>query len=130
MHTVTVRTRKGLEVEMTAGEHRLLCDEKRDVGGHDAGPSPKELLLAAIASCGAITMSMYAQRKGWLLEAASIRAEAHDPEEKGGPVRVVQTIELKGNLDDEQRSRLMEIAGRCPVHKMVTGGMTVEERLA
>ena len=127
--SVTVKTEDGYRVTATAGDHRITLDEKTDVGGTDAGPGAKEMLLAAVASCGAITMKMYAERKGWPLEGAEIVSTLEPSATPGQPPKVVQTITLKGPLDAEQKERLREIAGKCPVHKTLDGPLVIEETL-
>ncbi len=103
-------------------EHRFLTDAHPSEGGDGKGPTPHELLEAALAGCKTITVQMYARRKGWPLESVSIRVR-HEQRatETGGPKRHVfdVEVELTGDLSDEQRERLHEIAGRCPVHRIL-----------
>ena len=126
------RSRYRTRVE--ARTHVLELDEPTAVGGTDAGPTPYEALLAALGGCSAITMRMYADRKGWPLEAVRIRlrqARAHEPDcescetDEVGPHRVEREIELDGPLDDEQRRRLLMIADRCPVKQTLERGVRV-----
>jgi putative redox protein len=129
MPSVTVKSEQGFQVSVESRGHRATFDESGENGGEDAGLSPKEVLLAAIASCAAMTMAMYAKRKGWPLEGSEVYATL-ETAEAGKPAKIVQTIALKGPLDAEQRERLREIAGKCPVHKIVQGPTVLEERLA
>ena len=117
-----------------AGEHAWLADEPTAVGGDDRGPNPYDFLLAALGTCTAMTLSMYAERKGWSFEGATVdlshdRIHARDCEEctsKEGRVdRITRSIELHGSLDPEQRARLLEIADRCPVHRTLVGEKTI-----
>jgi putative redox protein len=114
--------------EITVGTHRLIADEPRPVGD-DAGPTPYDLVLAGLGACTSMTVRMYANRKGWPLERvrvtlrhSRIHAEdCADCETKKGLIdHIGREIELTGDLDDEQRQRLMNIAERCPVHQTLT----------
>lgn len=135
MKTVHVESLPGYTYTIQAGNgrHQWLSDESVAEGGEDAGPSPYELLLAALGSCMAITLRMYADRKDWPLESVVIDL-SHDrlpasecaactPEEiaAAGPegrINVIRTdIRVSGDLDTGQVARLHEIANRCPVHR-------------
>lgn len=124
----------GFRVEVNARSHHLVSDEPRSLKGSDAGPTPYELLLAALAGCTAMTVRMYADRKGWPLEAAVVwlrQARPHEPDceqcptEKVGMGTIERRLELDGPLTDEQRARLLEIADRCPVKQTLERGITV-----
>jgi putative redox protein len=124
----------GFRVDLNARSHHLVADEPRALRGTDAGPTPYELMLAALASCTAMTMRMYADRKGWPLQDAVVwlrQACAHEPDcercptEKVGMGQIERRVELGGPLTDEQRTRLLEIADRCPVKQTLERGITV-----
>lgn len=115
-HTVRVR------------EHQLLADEPVDVGGEDAGPSPEELLAASLASCTAITMQMYAQRKGWDLGATEVTCE-YKASNRGCPTRFDLVLRLPSHLSDEEVARLKVIAAKCPVHRTLDGEVMFGERV-
>ena len=113
-------------------QHQFLTDARPSEGGEGKGATPHELLEAALAGCKTITVQMYARRKGWPLESVTVRVR-HDQRApaEGGPKRHVfdVEVELRGDLTDEQRQRLHEIAGRCPVHRIVEGGASFESTL-
>ncbi len=136
---VIVRGGAGFAQEITAGQHRLPADEPTAVGGTDTGPSPYELLLAALGSCTSMTIASYARRKQWPLEAVTVRlrharvhaVDCRDCETKQGMLaRIEREIALAGSLTEEQRARLLEIANRCPVHRTLTSEIKIESWLA
>jgi putative redox protein len=125
----------GFRTDITAGLHSLVADEPRTLGGTGMGPTPYEYLLAALSSCMAMTLRMYADRKGWPLESVRIllrteRAHEKDCEDceasEVGIPRLSRRIELAGPLTDDQRTRLLAIADRCPVKQTLTRGILVE----
>src|SRR3954451_16466137 len=100
--------------------HVLGADEQEDTGGADTAPSPQELLAASLASCTAITMEMYAKRKGW--DIGAIEVEAHySPAERGSPTRFRTHMKFPKHLSREQIERLRVIAAKCPVHRTLDG---------
>src|SRR5262249_38683440 len=120
---------KGFAQEVVIGPHRLTADEPAAVGGTESGPSPYELLLAALGACTSMTVAMYARRRQWPLEEVSVRMKhskihAEDCatcETKEGMLdRVESEIELTGELNEEQRAKLLEIATKCPVRRTLT----------
>ena len=139
MTTVIVRGHAtGLAQEIETGRHRLVADEPVEAGGTDTGPSPYELLLAALGACTSMTLSMYAQRKHWPLERVTVRLR-HDKihakdcaecETREGMLdRIEREISLTGPLDAEQRERLLAIANRCPVHRTLVSEVDIRTRL-
>lgn len=114
--------------EVQAGDHAILADEPVEVGGNDFGPSPYELLNASLGACTAMTLQMYARRKKWDLEEVKVHLsyskkdiyQEHQANPEASTSRIDHfdiELELTGNLNAEQRERLLEIAGKCPVHK-------------
>lgn len=139
MASVIVRSESGLRQEVTAGRHTLVADEPKAAGGTDAGPDPYALLLAALGSCTAMTLRLYAERKKWPL--GEIRVElSHsrhyaedcaDCDQPGRRVeRIARRIVLSGPLDPGQVARLADIAKRCPVHNTLTGGVQVSDEVS
>jgi putative redox protein len=128
MRETTVATAEGkYRQTISIGPHRLPADEGTEVGGGDAGPAPHEFLLAALGACTSMTLKMYADRKQWALKHVEVKLDgAHE----GGVFRIQRHIRLEGDLDAEQRARLIEIANKCPVHKTLTGTIAIltEER--
>jgi putative redox protein len=126
MREVTVRSvsETGLAMLVVAGPHSLRSDEPVGVGGADSGFSPSELLLASLGACTAITLRMYAGRKQWPLRDATLHLSAATVD---GVYVITRRLTLEGDLNDEQRARLREIADRCPIHRAITGEVRVEE---
>jgi putative redox protein len=127
-----------LTQEITAGRHKFIADEPREVGGSDAGTDPYSLLLAALGACTSMTLQMYAQRKGWPLEKVEVSLVHHriyaedckECETKEGKIsRIERYISVTGPLSEEQKARLLEIAQRCPVHKTLTSEISIQDHL-
>ncbi len=119
---------------VSARQHSLALDEPADVGGEDRGPTPYEALLGALGGCTAMTVRMYADRKGWPLEAVRVHLRTDRSHQADcvaceraevGPHRVERRVELDGPLTDEQRARLLQIADRCPVKQALQRGVQV-----
>jgi uncharacterized OsmC-like protein/alpha/beta superfamily hydrolase len=135
---VAAVTRKdGYRTEIRAGRHGLVVDEPVKLGGSDAGPTPYDLLLAGLGACTSITLQMYARRKGWPLDEVAVRLhhqrlhadDAQECEDRGPRLdRIDRVVRIDGELDAEQRARLLEIADRCPVHRSLSAGMLIETR--
>jgi putative redox protein len=111
------------------GGHTLVVDEPRDRGGTDTGPRPTQLLAASLAGCTAITVEMYADRKGW--DVGTIEVDVDVAYDGTVPSTYAVALKLPRELSDDQRQRLLKIAAKCPVHKVLVGeaSVTVAERL-
>ena len=125
---VTARRDEGFRHTIGIRGHEVGVDEPTDHGGQDAGPSPQELLAASLASCTAVTMEMYAQRKGWTLGDVEVACD-YTPAERGCPTRFRLTLRLPDDITDEQAERLRVIAAKCPVHRTLDGEVMFEERV-
>jgi putative redox protein len=121
---VVARRREGYthEVEIEGG-HTIVVDEPLEAGGKDAGPSPTRLIAASLASCIAVTIEMYAERKGW--DVGPVEVDVDAEYEGFAPRSFEVTLRLPEGLSEEQRGRLLAIAGKCPVHKLLTSGTPV-----
>jgi putative redox protein len=128
----------GFAQDIGVGRHQLKSDEPIEAGGTDTGPTPYNLLLAALGSCTSMTVAMFARRKNWPLEDVTVRLKhsrihAADCAECDTTVsmldRIECEIELIGVLTGEQRTRLLEIANKCPVHRTLTSEITIDSRL-
>jgi putative redox protein len=124
----TARRSGNLRHTISIRQHHLEADEPREAGGEDTGPSPQELLAASLASCTAITVEMYAQRKGWDLGPLEIDCQ-YQPAERGCPTRFDLVLRVPPGLTDEQIERLKVIAAKCPVHRTLDGEVMFSERI-
>jgi putative redox protein len=128
MQKATVTREDGHRHVVRIRNHELVLDETADVGGTDTGPSPLEMLAASLAGCVAVTIEMYASRKGWELGPVEIACE-FTPPERGCPTRFELVYRLPSTLSDEQVERLTAIASKCPVHRTLEGEVMFDERV-
>jgi putative redox protein len=115
-------------VEIRGGDHVMTADESRKDGGNDEGPSPQELLAASLASCSAVTLEMYADRKGWNIGDVTVQVK-YEPAQRGSPTRFEIAVKLPKELPEDQRERLMQIVARCPVHRTLEGEVVFDEKM-
>ena len=115
-HTVKIRS------------HELTVDERADMGGTDTGPEPLELLAGSLASCTAVTMEMYAQRKGWDLGYVEVECE-YTPAERGCPTKFELVMRLPADAPEEHVDKLKIIAAKCPIHRILDGEVMFDERV-
>ena len=108
--------------------HQLTADEPIDHGGEDEGPSPQELLAASLASCTAVTMEMYAKRKGWEIGPVEVEVN-YAPAERGCPTKFEIILRLPSQLTDYQVGQLKVIAAKCPIHRTLDGEVMFSERV-
>lgn len=138
MNEVTVTSLKNLQNEVSYGDGRtFVIDEPASVGGEGAGPDPYTLLLAALGGCTSMTVMMYARRKEWNLERVSVKLsqqrvhaeDCHDcdTDTDGFVQRIERRVTLEGDLNEEQRKRLLEISRLCPVHKTLTSTIVIKD---
>jgi putative redox protein len=139
VRTVYVRgSGKALAQQIQIAPHCIISDEPVSAGGTDTGPNPYDLLLGALGACTSMTLSMYAHRKTWPLEDVIVHlrhtrihaVDCADCDTKETRLdQIERDIHVSGNLSDEQRSKLLEIANKCPVHRTLTSGIHIETRM-
>jgi putative redox protein len=124
----TAKQRSKFTHDVSVRKHRMTADEPEDMGGEDMGPSPQELLAASLASCTAITMEMYAKRKGWNVDGLAVEC-GYQPAERGAVTRFELVMKMPAHLSDEQVRKLQVIAAKCPVHRTLEGEVAFDERV-
>ncbi|MGB7923109.1 MAG: OsmC family protein [Pyrinomonadaceae bacterium] len=138
MSDVVVTSKENLQNEVTYGDGRsFIIDEPEGLGGDGAGSDPYTLLLAALGGCISMTVTLYARRKGWPLERVTVRLRQNRIHAKdcvqcsqnaeGFVHRIERAVTVEGDLTDEQRERLQEIAHKCPVHKTMTSEIVIAD---
>ena len=136
-HVIVRGDAAGFAQQVEIGPHRLKGDEPVAFGGTDTGPSPYDLLLAALGTCTSMTISLYARRKGWPLESVTVSlhhskihaADCAECETREGKIdRIEREIQLTGALTAEQRAKLIEMASLCPVHRTLTSEINIVTR--
>lgn len=130
-HTITTVTlgTEDYRTRVSSRTHAFYVDEPGALNGGDTAQDPYETLLGALGACKAITLRMYAQRKGWDLREVRLDLAHSRPDGRGQPERVDVSISLEGDLDEDQRRRLKVIANACPVQKTITGELSVHSVL-
>jgi putative redox protein len=128
MRAISRRANEKLKQDVSVRSHHVTADEPPDQGGDDAGPSPQELLAASLASCSAITMEMYAARKGWDVGDVVVDV-SYEAAQRGSPTRFAMEVQFPKEFPEDQRERLMQIAAKCPVHRALEGEVMFEENV-
>ena len=124
---VNASRRNGYAHSLTTRHHTLIADEPESAGGSDTGPSPTELLALSLASCTAITVEMYADRKGW--DVGAVEVDVDYESQSSVPIRYDVVVKLPAELPEEQVDRLLVIAGKCPVHRALAGEVEINDRI-
>ncbi|CAB4340307.1 unannotated protein [freshwater metagenome] len=120
--------RDGRQHSISIRDHELTVDEDAELGGANAGPTPLELLAASLASCVAVTVEMYAERKGWDVGKLEVEVD-YATAERGTPTKFEVVLRVPSELSDEQVERLSVIAAKCPVHRTLDGEVMFDERV-
>lgn len=112
------------------GKHQIIADEPEDLGGDDLGFQPPQLLLSALGACKVMTMRMYADRKTWKLEEAIVKLSHEVVKSEEQQTTFIRChISLKGDLDEAQQARLLDVAGKCPLHRILTQNIAIDSNL-
>lgn len=139
MSLITVRTEQGYKTAIQIRHHTVIADELIQDGGTDTGPTPMEILLGTVGACVVVTTKAYAQRKGWPLESVSIELDMERIRREDYPAytgeaafihEIREHIRFEGALTEEQRERLLTIAGKCPVHLTLANPVFFKQQLA
>ncbi len=128
--TTAVIGKEKYKTLISARQHTLIGDEPEAQGGADAGMTPYELLLAALGECTAITLRMYADRKEWDVADIEVKLNLTEMTPTDKTTSISREIKIIGNISDEQRQRMMQIANACPVHKVLSNPIKIETTLA
>ncbi|MCS7018296.1 MAG: OsmC family protein [Cytophagales bacterium] len=129
MEKVTLRIgREHYRTELSNGKNTIIADEPPALGGTDLGLSPGELFIGSLGACTGITLRMYADRKGWDLEEIKVSL-SYDYDKEAGKSLINRKIELIGSLDEDQRTRLLQIANACPIHKTLQNPIEIITQL-
>ncbi|MFZ6011793.1 MAG: OsmC family protein [Bacteroidota bacterium] len=115
------------KTELITDSHMMIADEPLEVGGKDLGPEPGDFLRMSLASCTAITLRMYSDRKGLAVEQIEVKVHSEKKEDK---TIFYRDVILTGNLDEHQRARLLQIANACPVHKVLTHPIEIQTKIS
>ena len=128
---VKARADQGYRQEITSSAHSFASDATKEFGGGDSAPNPHELLLGSLGACTAITMQMYAKRKGWDLTAVNVKCEEKQVENEGKKSSLItRHIDIEGNLTAEQIDGLRVIADKCSIHKLLEGPKQIQTEIA
>jgi putative redox protein len=129
MNKIIAHTGKELyKTEIKSATHTIISDEPESKGGKDLGFEPKELLASSLAACTSITLQMYANRKGWNLTDVKVEV-TFDADLTENKFKIIRNIQLFGDLDNDQKTRLLNIADKCPIHKILTNPIEITTAL-
>lgn len=123
MQVITTHGSGKLQYQLNIGKHQILTDVPEAIGGDDSGPEPHDILAAALAACTALTVTMYARRKGMALDDVQVTI---DHGQQDGAYELRRHINFVGQLSPEERTRLLDIANKCPVHKTLSGAIRIQ----
>ncbi|KRD58745.1 hypothetical protein ASE40_20770 [Flavobacterium sp. Root935] len=126
--TIATIGKQKYKTEIQTGNHIIMADEPIEVGGQDLGFTPTELLESSLAACSAMTIRMYADKKGWDLDKVEIKV-GFKRNLATNQITFTKEIQLYGKLDDDQRQRLLEMGSKCPIEKVITGNVLVASKL-
>lgn len=130
MSTITARIEDiPYQVRLSDGQHHWLADEPAAVGGGDSAPAPTDLVLSGLGACTAITVIMYARRKGWPLQAVDVSLDISKGATPADGSRITRQVRLEGPLDEASRERLLQVANACPVHKLLSNPIHIDTTL-
>jgi|SRR5690554_3497292 len=122
--------RETYKTVLSSDHHEFIADEPTDMGGEDLGPDPFELFLSSLAACKVMTMRMYADRKEWDLESVSMELSLEVKQSDQQQTTFINVnIQLFGDLDDHQRQRILAIADKCPIHKLMQNPIVIHSNL-
>ncbi len=123
---VALTGKKHYKTDISFENHTVIADEPFDLGGEDLGPNSGAILNMALGSCTSITLRMYADRKGWEVDDVKVSVEF---ERNGNITKIKRLVEVTGNLDEQQKRRMMQIANMCPVHKILSNPIEIHTEL-
>lgn len=126
--TIAITKKENYRTQVKTDPHHFIVDEPISVGGKDLGPTPGELLAASLASCTSITVKLYADRKGWDLEEVEVEVD-FERDLKFNVTNFKKILHFKGDLSEEQIQKLYEIAGKCPIHRMLANPIEIHSEL-
>ena len=126
--SIAITKKENYRTQIQTDPHHFIVDEPISVGGKDLGPSPGELLAASLASCSSITVKLYADRKGWDLEEVEVEVD-FERDAKFNVTKFTKKLKFTGDLSQEQIDKLYEIAGKCPIHRMLANPIEISSEV-
>lgn len=126
--SIAITKKENYRTQIQTDPHHFIVDEPISVGGKDLGPSPGELLAASLASCSSITVKLYADRKGWDLQEVEVEVD-FERDAKFNVTKFTKKLKFTGDLSQEQIDKLYEIAGKCPIHRMLANPIEISSEV-